>query len=66
MIRVPPRKERARPSADTVMSMRWPGLAKAGSSAVIITAAALRSDGFTPGGRVRPNRLATPPIACVA
>ena len=66
MIRVPPRSDRARPSAETVMSSRWPGLAKAGSSAVIITAAAFLSAGLTPGGRVRPKREATPFMPWVA
>ena len=66
MIRVPPRSERARPIAETVMSRRWPGRAKAGSSAVIITAAAFFSAGLMPGGKVRPKREATPFIASVA
>ena len=50
---------------ETVTSIRWPGLAKAGRSAVIITAAAFLSAGLTPGGNCRPKRPETPRIACV-
>jgi hypothetical protein len=43
--------------ADTVTSIRWPGLAKAGRSAVMITAAAFFSAGrLTPGGNCTPMR----------
>jgi hypothetical protein len=41
-------------------SDRWPGLAKGGNSAVIITAAAFFSAGLTPGGKVRPKREIAP------
>jgi hypothetical protein len=51
--------------AETVMSSRWPGLAKAGSSAVTITAAAFFSAGLMPGGKLRPKRDATPFMPCV-
>ena len=47
------------------MSIRWPGLAKAGSSAVTITAAALRKVGLIPGGNGRPSRPEMPRIASV-
>ena len=41
------------------MSSRWPGLAKGGSSAVIITTAAFFSPGLAPGGSCSPKRDAT-------
>ena len=47
---VPPCRLSASPMAETVTSMRWPGLAKAGSSAVTSTAAAFLSPGEMPGG----------------
>ena len=51
--------------AETVTSIRWPGLAKAGRSAVMITAAAFFSAGLTPGGNCTPTRPETPCIAWV-
>src|SRR5207342_1568802 len=51
----PPRREPALPIDDTVTSMVWPGLAKAGNSAWIATAATFFSCGFTPGGIVTPS-----------
>ena len=41
MISEPPRSDLALPIVLTVTSMRWPGLAKAGKSAVMSTAAGL-------------------------
>ena len=65
MTSAPPRSDLALPMVDTVTSIRWPGLAKAGSSAVMITAAAFLSAGLTPGGSCRPSRPDTPRMACV-
>ena len=55
MISVPPRRLLAPPIDDTLTSIGWPGCAKAGSSAVTITAAELRPCGATPGGSVTPS-----------
>jgi hypothetical protein len=44
------------PIEDTVTSMVWPGLAKAGRSAVTVTAATFLSCGFALGGMVTPKR----------
>jgi hypothetical protein len=57
---VPPRSDLALPIDDTVMSSFWPGLAKAGSSAVIITTAAFLRPGATPEGSCSPKREVTP------
>ena len=55
-IRLPPRRLLALPIEATVMSSRWPGLAKGGSSAVISTTAAFFIPGLAPGGRCSPKR----------
>ena len=60
MINVPPRRLLALPIAETVMSSFCPGLAKAGSSAVMMTTALFFSPGLAPGGSCRPKREATP------
>jgi hypothetical protein len=44
--------------------MRWPWLAKGGSSALIITTAASFKDGLTPGGSCMPSADAAERIDC--
>ena len=56
MMRLPPRSDLALPIDATVMSSRWPGLAKGGRSAVTITTAAFFIAGLTFGGNCSPKR----------
>ena len=51
---MPPRRLLALATDDTLTSMRWPGCANGGSSAVTITAATLRSCIVVPDGRLTP------------
>jgi hypothetical protein len=53
-IKVPPRRLLALPIDETLTSMAWPGWAKGGSCAVIITEATLRSCMLVPAGTVTP------------
>ena len=52
------------PIDDTVMSMVWPGWAKAGSDAVTITAATFFSCRLVPGGRFTPICCSIDTIDC--
>jgi len=64
MSRVPPRRLFALPIEETVMSMVWPGWAKAGSEVVTITAATFFSCSWPVGGRFTPFCCSMAMIDC--